>query len=99
MSDDGDCPNGPSPHKHVHFDQLKPKILPGAVSSIKTLDTSPEYALTYILINVFRSKKRWELEDFAIGKNLGKGRFGSAYLARENESRFILCLKVVIFKV
>lgn len=32
--------------------------------------------------------------DFDIGKNLGKGRFGSVYLVREKKSRFILCLKV-----
>ncbi|VDL62129.1 unnamed protein product [Hymenolepis diminuta] len=75
---------GLSPHRHVHYDPKKLKIIPGAVSSIQTSGTPPE------------STKRWQLQDFAIGKNLGKGRFGSAYLARENESRFILCLKIML---
>jgi len=36
------------------------------------------------------------LKDFDIGKNLGRGRFGSAYLSREKESRFVLCLKILL---
>ncbi|VDL89964.1 unnamed protein product, partial [Schistocephalus solidus] len=39
--------------------------------------------------------KRWSLNDFDIGKNLGKGRFGSVYLAREKRSRFVFSLKIM----
>ncbi|KAM5304827.1 aurora kinase A isoform 2-T2 [Glossophaga mutica] len=41
------------------------------------------------------SKKQWALEDFEIGRPLGKGKFGNVYLAREKQSKFILALKVL----
>ncbi|XP_042318433.1 aurora kinase A [Sceloporus undulatus] len=40
-------------------------------------------------------KKQWSLDDFEIGRPLGKGKFGNVYLAREKESKFILALKVL----
>ncbi|XP_032758535.1 aurora kinase A [Rattus rattus] len=43
-------------------------------------------------------KRQWTLEDFDIGRPLGKGKFGNVYLAREKQSKFILALKV-LFKV
>ncbi|XP_069035544.1 aurora kinase A isoform X2 [Lepisosteus oculatus] len=44
------------------------------------------------------SKKRWSLENFDIGRPLGKGKFGNVYLARERQSMFILALKVLFKK-
>lgn len=41
------------------------------------------------------SKKSWALGDFDIGRPLGKGRFGSVYLAREKEHKYIVALKVM----
>ncbi|XP_073042407.1 serine/threonine-protein kinase Aurora-3-like [Primulina eburnea] len=43
-------------------------------------------------------KKQWTIDDFEIGKPLGKGKFGRVYLAREIKSKYIVALKV-IFKV
>lgn len=40
-------------------------------------------------------KKQWVLDDFEIGKPLGKGKFGHVYLARERESSFIVALKII----
>ncbi|KAM7474225.1 hypothetical protein LguiB_021468 [Lonicera macranthoides] len=40
-------------------------------------------------------KKQWSLEDFEIGKPLGKGKFGRVYLAREIKSQYIVALKVI----
>uniref|UniRef100_I3MIA4 non-specific serine/threonine protein kinase n=1 Tax=Ictidomys tridecemlineatus TaxID=43179 RepID=I3MIA4_ICTTR len=40
-------------------------------------------------------KRQWTLEDFDIGRPLGKGKFGNVYLAREKQSKFILALKVL----
>lgn len=37
----------------------------------------------------------WRLDDFDIGKPLGRGRFGKVYLAREKKSKFIVALKVL----
>lgn len=36
-----------------------------------------------------------QLDDFDIGKPLGKGKFGSVYLAREKKSKYIVALKVL----
>ncbi|KAJ8748916.1 hypothetical protein K2173_013351 [Erythroxylum novogranatense] len=41
------------------------------------------------------SKKQWSLQDFEIGKPLGKGKFGRVYLAREVQSKYIVALKVL----
>ncbi|XP_061865243.1 aurora kinase A [Colius striatus] len=40
-------------------------------------------------------KRQWSLDDFEIGRPLGKGKFGNVYLAREKRSKFILALKVL----
>ncbi|XP_072517938.1 aurora kinase A [Salminus brasiliensis] len=44
------------------------------------------------------SKTPWSLENFDIGRALGKGKFGSVYLARERQTKFILALKVLFKK-
>lgn len=44
------------------------------------------------------SKTRWSLENFEIGRPLGKGKFGNVYLARERQTKFILALKVLFKK-
>ena len=38
---------------------------------------------------------RWTLEDFDIGRPLGRGKFGNVYLCREKRSKFIVALKVL----
>lgn len=40
------------------------------------------------------TRRRWSLDDFDIGRPLGKGKFGNVYLARERQSKFIVALKV-----
>jgi aurora kinase, other len=39
--------------------------------------------------------QRWSLSDFEIGKPLGKGKFGSVYLAREKKTKYIVAIKVL----
>ena len=39
--------------------------------------------------------QRWSLKDFEIGKPLGRGKFGSVYLAREKKSKYIVAIKVL----
>ena len=38
------------------------------------------------------------IDDFEIGKPLGRGKFGHVYLAREKKSKFIVALKVLYKK-
>eukprot|EP00127_Corallochytrium_limacisporum_P003592 Clim_evm75s150 gene=Clim_evmTU75s150 len=40
-------------------------------------------------------EKTWSLDDFEIGRPLGKGKFGKVYLAREKTSKYIVALKVL----
>jgi aurora kinase len=40
-------------------------------------------------------ERRWTLQDFDIGKPLGRGKFGNVYLARERSSRYVVALKVL----
>lgn len=39
--------------------------------------------------------KQWTAQDFEIGRALGKGKFGSVYLAREKHSKCVVALKVL----
>ncbi|KAK4324188.1 hypothetical protein Pmani_005190 [Petrolisthes manimaculis] len=41
------------------------------------------------------SGRCWTLDDFEIGRPLGKGIFGNVYLAREKKSRVLLALKPI----
>ncbi|XP_071737473.1 serine/threonine-protein kinase Aurora-3-like isoform X1 [Rutidosis leptorrhynchoides] len=40
-------------------------------------------------------KRNWSIDDFEIGRPLGKGKFGRVYLARESKSKYIVALKVI----
>jgi len=42
-----------------------------------------------------KSQTKWSLDNFEIGRPLGKGKFGNVYLAREKKSKFIVALKVL----
>nr|XP_045615315.1 protein kinase C-like isoform X1 [Procambarus clarkii]XP_045615323.1 protein kinase C-like isoform X1 [Procambarus clarkii] len=46
-----------------------------------------------------RSGRTWSLDDFEIGRPLGKGKFGNVYLAREKKSHMLLALKVLFKSV
>jgi hypothetical protein len=45
-----------------------------------------------------KAKESWTLDDFEIGRPLGKGKFGHVYLARERKSQYLLALKVLFKK-
>jgi aurora kinase, other len=40
-------------------------------------------------------KRQWKLDDFDIGRPLGRGKFGKVYLARERKTQYIVALKVL----
>jgi aurora kinase, other len=44
---------------------------------------------------VWAPQRHWSLEDFDIGRPLGKGKFGNVYLCREKKHKFIVALKVL----
>jgi serine/threonine protein kinase len=41
------------------------------------------------------SAMTFTIDDFDIGKSLGKGRFGNVYMARERKSGYLVALKVL----
>ena len=41
------------------------------------------------------SGRGWRLDDFELGRPLGRGKFGNVYLAREKNSKYIVALKVL----
>lgn len=41
------------------------------------------------------AKNMWSLENFDLGRPLGKGKFGKVYLARERQSKFVVAIKVL----
>lgn len=42
-----------------------------------------------------KERRKWTLDEFEIGRGLGKGKFGNVYLAREKRSKFVVALKVL----
>lgn len=42
-----------------------------------------------------KPKRTWALNDFELGKCLGKGKFGRVYLAREKQTHYIVALKIL----
>ena len=42
-----------------------------------------------------RETKNWSLADFEVGRPLGKGKYGSVYLARCRCDHFLVALKVM----
>ncbi|CAO3638098.1 unnamed protein product [Mucor fragilis] len=43
----------------------------------------------------FSQRSNWTINDFAVGHNLGMGRFGSVYLAKEKRSGQLVALKIL----
>ncbi|TKR93220.1 hypothetical protein L596_007716 [Steinernema carpocapsae] len=43
----------------------------------------------------FSGKTDWSIDDFEIGRPLGKGKFGNVYLARTKKEKFIVALKIL----
>lgn len=64
----------------------------GTASSVKKGGSSNPYGQSYPKGG---PGNRWKLEDFEIGRPLGKGKFGNVYLAREKRSKYIIALKVL----
>ncbi|NXF92284.1 AURKA kinase, partial [Eubucco bourcierii] len=74
----------------------KPKQAPVSAKNSEAESTSKQKTEeTAKKKNEENKKRQWSLDDFDIGRPLGKGKFGNVYLAREKQSKFILALKVL----
>ncbi|EDW66651.2 aurora kinase C [Drosophila virilis] len=70
-----------------------PSAIPGNSTSTKGNSTDKEKTETEAASA--KPKKTWALSNFDIGRQLGRGKFGNVYLAREKESQFVVALKVL----
>jgi len=50
---------------------------------------------SFIVQSQNAQEKRWSINDFEVGRALGKGKFGRVYLAREKRTGYIVALKVL----
>ncbi|ORX58819.1 kinase-like protein [Hesseltinella vesiculosa] len=41
-------------------------------------------------------KLEWQIDDFEVGKNIGTGKFGNVYVAREKATKQVVALKILI---
>ncbi|ETO28001.1 hypothetical protein RFI_09133 [Reticulomyxa filosa] len=77
----------------VKKNKMIKSILNVFIFFIKDVKIGQEMAL--VGISTPGKQKEWCLQDFEIGKRLGRGKFGKVYLAREKQSQFIIALKVL----
>ena len=68
---------------------MKGKLLDSCEVSVRTVKCLP------LLSPITGSAKKWTIDDFEIGRPLGKGKFGNVYLAREKKSKYLVALKVL----
>merc|ERR1712142_887937 len=79
----------------------KPAVVPKSAPESKQVkpeckeQLNPSSLSSGISLSKMNSNQRWKLEDFDIGRPLGKGKFGNVYLAREKASKYIVALKVL----
>lgn len=94
-------PVNPAPQQKTSSQPNPPKAQDPKVSAEKTKPVAepskPEKSQS-MKPSKSGSQKPWSLENFEIGRPLGKGKFGNVYLARERQSKFILALKVLFKK-
>ncbi|XP_051996207.1 aurora kinase B-like [Xyrauchen texanus] len=76
--------------------QPKPNVQNAVTAAESSKQDKPPQTPANAMSN--SAKKAWSLENFDIGRALGKGKFGSVYLARERQTKFILALKVLFKK-
>lgn len=58
-------------------------------------DNSPKDKNTVSASKSDEGKVNWKISDFDIGRQLGRGKFGNVYLAREKKSKYLVALKVI----
>mmetsp|Transcript_14782 Transcript_14782/g.31128 ORF Transcript_14782/g.31128 Transcript_14782/m.31128 type:complete len:357 (-) Transcript_14782:297-1367(-) len=86
---------GPTKH-HVMTMSSNPAIEEGIEEEPDEEEPSEEALednVDAVAAHLAASGRRWTINDFEIGKPLGRGKFGKVYLARERRSKYIVALK------
>lgn len=79
---------GPQSHPNIPQTTLLPRKGKAEAGPGRSAESTPATA-------ALSPKRLWSIEDFDIGKPLGRGKFGQVYLAREKKSQYIVALKVL----
>lgn len=79
---------------NVHASGNKPRSL-AAAGVARPASRESHVARTSSAAGASGRARSWQLNDFDIGKPLGRGKFGNVYLAREKNSKYIVALKVL----
>ncbi|OQV19620.1 Aurora kinase B [Hypsibius exemplaris] len=78
---------------------IKPAMPPPAARNRSSPTTTTTKAVVTTEEEILEAERRtWTINNFDIGRPLGKGKFGRVYLAREKKSEFIVALKVLFKK-
>lgn len=70
-------------------------VRPHAAAAATVTTAPPPGSSSAAASSAAAADRSWRLDDFDIGRPLGKGKFGNVYLAREKASRYIVALKVL----
>lgn len=86
-------------YKHGKIDPMTPLYSENKNSSISDLFDQMKNPRKLKTSEIPKSSEfcpnEWSLDDFELGRPLGKGRFGHVYLAREKRTHFIVALKIM----
>ncbi|KAJ3634037.1 hypothetical protein MTP99_010947 [Tenebrio molitor] len=69
--------------------KIPPELQEPTSALVKKMVSHPCYA---------NPEYKWSLEDFELGKRLGRGKFGRVYVAREKRTGFVVALKTLLKK-
>jgi len=78
-----------------NMNQHKQQHQPNAFEKTSSFRGRSEFSADDEMARRAREGKQWTLNDFEIGKPLGRGKFGAVYLAREKQSKYIVAIKVL----
>ncbi|KAI9989384.1 hypothetical protein PInf_019663 [Phytophthora infestans] len=84
----------PPPPRQYTTEQITPPAAPAEMMDYEDQQTEQQREQEQEHPN--QPPKAWSLSDFEIGRELGTGKFGQVYLAREKSSRMYVALKVLV---
>ncbi|KAG3027351.1 hypothetical protein JG687_00002710 [Phytophthora cactorum] len=84
----------PPPSQQHSADETTPPAAPAEMMEYEDQQTQQQREQEQKQQN--QPPKTWSLGDFEIGRELGTGKFGQVYLAREKNSRLFVALKVLV---
>lgn len=91
-SSSSSCPSLPPPSSSSSLFNPVSRV---SVRSSQLTETQFTNTSTESEGNTVTNKTRWTLEDFELGKEIGRGNFGRVYKVREKRSKKIIALKVL----